>query len=276
MTLVEQLQHIPVQQIELDGVIQCYRETGSQHKQAVLLLHGISSGSGSWINQLQMLGQYFHVIAWDAPGYGQSSALTTATPDARDYAERLASLCDALQIEQAIVVGNSLGAIQASAFASLYPHKLAALILANVAQGYQHASDEVKTEVFLKRPTMLKQLGHQGMAQQRGPNLIHVKTEQNIALIQDVMRNINLTGFTHASYLLAYDQIGNYLKNIRLKPIFIAGQHDCITPAPAIAELAKHIDSQFYIEIEAAGHLSYLDQPEQFNQIIHSAASIEK
>ena len=66
-----------------------------------------------------MLSHHFHVIAWDAPGYGKSDELLTDQPNATDYAKRLAALFDTLKIEKAIVVGHSLGALQASAFAAL-------------------------------------------------------------------------------------------------------------------------------------------------------------
>ena len=38
----------------------------------VVLLHGIGSGSGSWVHQIDRLSRNFRVIAWDAPGYGDS------------------------------------------------------------------------------------------------------------------------------------------------------------------------------------------------------------
>ena len=41
-----------------------YRETGSGR--ALVMLHGIGSGSASWLNQLESI-QGFRLIAWDAP-----------------------------------------------------------------------------------------------------------------------------------------------------------------------------------------------------------------
>ncbi len=82
MTLVEKLQHFPVQMLEISGATQAYRESGSG-EQVLVLLHGISSGSGSWVQQLETLGHHFRVIAWDAPGYGLSDPLNTAEPTRR-------------------------------------------------------------------------------------------------------------------------------------------------------------------------------------------------
>ena len=270
MTLVETLQQFPVKSVEIDGLKQSYREAGTG-EHFLVLLHGISSGSGSWVKQLQDLNHHFHIIAWDAPGYGSSDTLSNEQPNAEDYAQRLAGLFEHLKIKKAIVVGHSLGALQASAFARRYQEYVETLILANVAQGYQRYPVEQQAEVYNKRPKMLAELGNQGLAQSRGPHLTYLKKPQTLELIGQVMQNLNLEGFTQASYLLAHDEIRNYLTDLAVPCVMVSGLNDSITPPQAIAALAKEIQCQNYIEIGEAGHLSYVDQPTIFNDIIVSA-----
>ena len=74
-----------------------------------------------------------------------------------------------------------------------------------------------------------------------------------------------------ASYLLAHDEIRNYLTDLAVPCVMVSGLNDSITPPQAIAALAKEIQCQNYIEIGEAGHLSYVDQPTIFNDIIVSA-----
>ena len=171
MTLIDTLAQYSVKTIEIDGQVQAYREAG--HGQALILLHGISSGSASWVNQLAVLSHHFHVIAWDAPGYGLSENLDTEQPNATNYAQRVLAIMDALAISKSIIIGHSLGALQASAFAHLYPERVETLIIANAAQGYQRSDEDTKAQVYLKRPNMLKSLGNAGMAASRGPHLIY-------------------------------------------------------------------------------------------------------
>ena len=257
MTLIDTLAKYPVQTIEINGQLQAYREAGQG--QTLILLHGISSGSASWVNQLDVLSHHFHVIAWDAPGYGLSENLDTEQPNATDYAQRVLAIMDALAISKAIIVGHSLGALQASAFAYLYPGRVETLIIANAAQVYQ------------KRPNMLKSLGNAGMATSRGPHLIYKQDPQALALVSEVMGQLTLDGFTRASYLLAYDEIRNYLTDIKVACVVIAGDKDEITPAQAIMELAMEMQLSRCHLITDAGHLSYVDQPDQFNDIVLSA-----
>ncbi len=62
----------------------------------------------------------------------------------------MAALFDVLKIEKAIVVGHSLGALQASAFAALYPERVEHLVVANLAQGYQCHDKQTQIQVFEK------------------------------------------------------------------------------------------------------------------------------
>lgn len=268
MTLIEQLEQFELKVISFDGIQQSYREAG-QGKNLVLL-HGISSGSGSWVKQLQQLSRHFHVIAWDAPGYGQSDQLATDQPSAADFAVRLKGMLDTLGLTKIILVGHSLGALQAAAFQALYPEHVEALVIANVAQGYKGFDVQKQQEVYAKRPKMLQELGALGMAQSRGPHLVAHATDDVLALIAQVMQNISLGGFRQASYLLAYDAIQSYL-NLKQQHIHvIKGMADGITPPQGIQALVTHFQLNHCYEIEDAGHLSYLDQADQFNKILLS------
>lgn len=267
MTYVEQLTDFPVKTVEIQGQTQAYREAG-QGDVTLVLLHGISSGSGSWVNQLADLGQTFRIIAWDAPGYGQSDGVISATPNATDFAVRLKGLFDALAIQTAIVVGHSLGALQASAFAYLYPASVVQLVIANVAQGYAQHDELTKQQIFEKRPKMLQQLGAAGMAASRGPYLVYKQDAEALALIGNVMANLRIDGFRKASYLLAYDEIRNYLTDLKVPCVVIAGEKDGITPVDGIQELVDELNLHNFQRIADAGHLSYVDQPEAFKQII--------
>lgn len=268
MTLIEQLAQYELKTIQLGQVQQSYREAG-QGKNLVLL-HGISSGSGSWVKQLQDLSPYFHVVAWDAPGYGNSDSLNVDQPNATDFAMRLKEMLDALNLKNIILVGHSLGALQAAAFNALYPEYVDHLVLANVAQGYKGFDAEKQKDVFEKRPKMLKELGAVGMAQSRGPHLVAHPTTQVLALIETVMKQISLDGFSKASYLLAYDSIQSYLNVQQKNTNVVMGMSDGITPAKDIQALADAYQLNQCYQIEDAGHLSYLDQAEQFNQILLS------
>ena len=63
--------------VEVDGLGIALRRTGSGPP--VLLLHGAFSDSRDWISQLDAFGSEFTVMAWDAPGCGQSDDLPNSS-----------------------------------------------------------------------------------------------------------------------------------------------------------------------------------------------------
>jgi pimeloyl-ACP methyl ester carboxylesterase len=78
----------------------------------VLLVHGNSMSSNSYFFQLNsVLGKVFHIISVDLPGHGasQNSPDPAVTYQLPGYADLLVDVIDELGMEQAVMVGWSLG-----------------------------------------------------------------------------------------------------------------------------------------------------------------------
>ena len=91
---------------EVDGLTIAYRRAGAGP--VLLLLHGFLVDSRMWRPQLAALSSDFTIIAWDAPGAGESAdppdVFTTA-----DWADALAGLLGVAGVGTAHVVGLSWG-----------------------------------------------------------------------------------------------------------------------------------------------------------------------
>ncbi|UUZ69878.1 alpha/beta fold hydrolase [Polaromonas sp. P2-4] len=107
----------------------------------VVLLHGISSRAASWLHPAVLAGAQVHVIAWDAPGYGDSTPLQGDAPLDTDYAARLHELLQVLDVRRCVLVGHSLGALMACAYArDLGANRVARVVLISPAGGYGAAA----------------------------------------------------------------------------------------------------------------------------------------
>ncbi|WP_115863136.1 alpha/beta fold hydrolase [Halorussus litoreus] len=79
----------------------------------LLLLHGLSTTSASWIPIFDALTDQFTVYAPDRPGRGLSTAVDYRETGFREFGvSYVAELLDALGVEEAAVMGNSLGGFQ--------------------------------------------------------------------------------------------------------------------------------------------------------------------
>lgn len=103
-----------------------YNEAGEGHP--VILLHGTGPGATGWSNFSQNipgLAEDFRVIAVDFPGWGRSD-IFDCTGQSRNAvnAEAVKLLMDALGIDKAALVGNSMGGAAVIDFMAAYPDRI--------------------------------------------------------------------------------------------------------------------------------------------------------
>jgi 4,5:9,10-diseco-3-hydroxy-5,9,17-trioxoandrosta-1(10),2-diene-4-oate hydrolase len=99
---------------------------------AVLMLHGGgpgATGASNYARNVGPLAERFRVIVPDLPGYGRSTKGLRRDDPFGDLAEAMNGLLPALGLEQAHVVGNSLGGACALRLALEHPGRVTSLIL---------------------------------------------------------------------------------------------------------------------------------------------------
>ena len=116
-----------------------YRAAGNPSNATVLMLHGLGSSSAGYRAQFAGLSGDFHVVAWNAPGFGGSSPIPGQDAKIDDYASAVEGLLRALGVQRlAALVGSSWGSVVAMAFARGYPALVGSLVLSapNTARGH--------------------------------------------------------------------------------------------------------------------------------------------
>src|SRR5688500_16708615 len=93
--------------ISLDGLNVHYLEAGEGRQRTLLLIHGgIGDARLHWEAAMPALAEDYHVVAPNLPGFGKSNTLPRM--DTQAMLNWLKSFLDKQQIEQAVVIGNSL------------------------------------------------------------------------------------------------------------------------------------------------------------------------
>ncbi|EOD66115.1 4,5:9,10-diseco-3-hydroxy-5,9,17-trioxoandrosta-1(10),2-diene-4-oate hydrolase [Amycolatopsis vancoresmycina] len=109
-----------------------YHEAGAEHAETVILLHGGGPGASAWSNfgrNLPEFAKHYRTIAVDQPGFGRSDKPTEHPQYFRHSADAVLGLMDALGIERAHFVGNSLGGGAAVRFALNHGKRAGRLVL---------------------------------------------------------------------------------------------------------------------------------------------------
>ena len=238
-----------------------YRETGAG--QALVLLHGIGSSSASWLCQFEGL-KGRRLIAWDAPGYGDSAFLAKEQPEPADYGAALRAFIDRLLLKDVVLVANSLGALMAGAYARLQPEKVRSILLISPASGY--AGD---TRILHERLKQLDELGAEGMAEKRSPTLLGSKAQAGaLEVVQWSQRRIKPAGFRQAAYCLASGRLTEDARHFRKKVLVVCGTEDKVTPETGCKAVAQAFPQAEYRPLPGLGHVAHIEDPAQLNRVI--------
>ncbi|MGA9916148.1 alpha/beta fold hydrolase [Paraburkholderia sp.] len=257
-----------------DKRVIAYRAAGDERAPAIVLLHGIGSSSAGYRAQFAALRIHHRVIAWDAPGYGQSSPFAIGTPAATDYADALMALLSALGISRATIVGSSWGSVIATTFAARYPSATRALVLSapNVARG--HLSG---TERDVAREALMRSAAAQ--SREARAAVVNALVAPNAgplvrAVVSRLRDAVTPTGWEHAVDMLFSTYTPSVVPAVQAPISVIIGNLDRVAPiddhARPIHEAAH--DSTLHV-LDAIGHMPKLEAPEAFNSIVLAAAT---
>ncbi len=168
--LDKRLDAIPVQYAELEFGRLAYRDSGSGPP--VVFLHGIGSGSASWVRQFEDLAQDYRCIAWDAPGYGESTTFAVDAPRVSEYVSVLRVWLEIIGVHDYHLVAHSLGALTAGVHCQPNVDLPQTLTFIDPTLGYGARSDSERTKMANRRMRMFDELGAAGLAEERGPALL--------------------------------------------------------------------------------------------------------
>lgn len=98
----------------------------------VLLLHQTPRSWDEYRDVLPLMARRRRAIAMDTMGFGDSSRLPAGEDSVERWAQVAVSLLDALEIEQAAVVGHHTGAYVAAEMAVAHPERVRAVVLSSL------------------------------------------------------------------------------------------------------------------------------------------------
>src|SRR5918911_3085585 len=102
----------------------------------LLLLHGLGGAKSSFFDTAAALSRRYRVHALDLPGFGGSSKPPLAPYDAAFFARTVVGAMDAMGIERAHAVGNSMGGRVALEMGLEHPERVGGLALLSPAVAF--------------------------------------------------------------------------------------------------------------------------------------------
>lgn len=247
-----------------------YRQAGRNGAGAgaVVFLHGLGGGSATWRRQYESLAATRRVVGWDMPGYGGSDPLPGA-PQAQDYADILCAFLGALDLSRVHLVGQSVAALIAAAFARKSPGRLRSVVFAHPLMGFGGLPARERTAAAEQRIRPFESLGADGFAKSRGPRLLAPGADG--ALIDEVvstMALVPLDGYRQAVMMMKQADLLATACGIDVPSLVVAGSDDPLAPPETCRGLAAALPGSSTALIDRAGHYAALERPEPFNRTL--------
>lgn len=258
------------------GPIEFFERKGHSELE-VVLLHGIGSNALSFESLIKELPDSWRLIAWNAPGYGNSEPLKLDWPIAEDYALALKNFFNRLKLKSPLLVGHSLGALIATSFAANYPENVSKLLLASPALGYGQAVNETLDSKAQERIDELELLGVEKFAKRRASRLVANPDEYPMIVskvIKEMMR-INIPGYIQAVKMLASGELLKDALKLNCPTDVVVGAEDIITTPESSLKAYETINSVVlsnFTELQGAGHAIYQQSPKNFAKSLKKLA----
>lgn len=249
----------------------------------VMLLHGLGGTKSSFYDTAAALSRDgYRVHAIDFPGFGGSSKPATAPYSARWFAETVTLTMDALEIDRAHLVGNSMGGRVALEVGLRDPDRVAALALLCPAVAF--IKREYHPIIRLARPEfgLLPHRFTRGMVAGQLWSMFGDPDAVDPAVADvavDEFQRIYASAGARYAFLCAARNIyldkpfgkgGFYsrLADLEAPALFVWGTRDPLIPAGFKRHVARWLPSAEQIVLDGCGHVPQVERPEQTNGLL--------
>ncbi|MDO8354763.1 MAG: alpha/beta fold hydrolase [Nitrospirota bacterium] len=246
----------------------------------ILLLHGFGGSMWQWEHQQAALSAHFRVITPDLVGAGLSDK-----PDIEYRPDQLLAFLvgfmDALNISQASVVGNSMGAGLAIGLALNHPTRVSQLILIDglPAHVMEHlASPSLRRALTTSTPSWLVSFGNWLFGSLMLESTLREFVYDPALLTQAVLDRSNHNRqqpglfralLTIGTNLPLWEQhFAPRIGTITHRTLIVWGEEDRVFPLPAGDQLHRAITGSTFVTIPQAGHIPQWEQPEVVNKAL--------
>jgi pimeloyl-ACP methyl ester carboxylesterase len=243
----------------------------------VLLLHGWPQDAWSWHSVIPLLADRFRLIAPDLRGFGQSGS-TDRGYDGMTFGADAIALLDALEIDQAHLIGHDWGGFAAFAAGIAAPQRIASMIVLNTIPPWVPRSPRLALELWrtwyvflfaavgdrlvLDRPALIAKIlrgdrVHDGMSR---------SDAQAYAARLQRPASARATPLLYRSYLRSFRAvlIQRRFDSMRLAvpTRFLFGTHDFAISPRMLDGIERHCDDLTVELVPDSGHFIAEEKPE--------------
>ncbi|UWU26065.1 alpha/beta hydrolase (plasmid) [Rhizobium sp. CB3060] len=232
----------------------------------LIFVHGFTTTAEFWREQVEAFSAKYRVIRINLPGHGVSPR-----PDARSYtieafADDVLGVYREFALENAVLIGLSMGGTVAQSFTLSHPQRVQALVLVGATP--HGLGEDVNVDNVFKA---IDELG----VVQASQNVIERSfgrgaSHELVAFAKGEVAQTPAFVAREAIASLNASDSRAHLHDISVPTLVVVGNEDIITPPSESVVLAKGISESRLEIIADAGHFPMLEQPQAFNRVLET------
>ena len=235
----------------------------------LIFIHGVGMCGEIWQPQVEHFSKNYRVITYDFLGHGQS-LLKKDKLTLEDYISQLYNLVNEIGVSKFSIIGHSMGALIAVAFALRYPEKVDTLIPINIVF---KRTKKAQDDVIMRAKDVLKS--------QQIPNINQTlerwfknKTSpydlMKINNVQGWLKNTSPKAYSEAYYLFATSDrvFVNNLSNLQPPVLYLTGSEDPNSTSLMSEQMAQETPNGSSESIEGEAHMMAYISAKKVNPII--------
>jgi pimeloyl-ACP methyl ester carboxylesterase len=264
--------YAPGKFIELDGLSSHYIEKGSG--EPVILLHGFFFDMNMWHKNIDALAERFKVYAIDLWGFGYSTRqpLDYGYPL---YSRQLLRFMDALGIQRASLIGQSMGGGTTINFTVSNRDRVDKIILVDPAGMPNRLPLVGRITNLPKVGEFFYGLNNNFIRKMTlGNTFLHNKQNITDTFFESVTRFHKIKGTTEVMLSTTrkqfFDTLIEQIETLSLMNVptlIVWGREDKAIPLHTGQEMQRILNASLFKIIDEAGHCPNDDQPERFNHL---------
>ena len=270
------IHHVPVGRLKLSTL------TMGEGPEDVLLLHGLGGTKSSFFDTAAALSRRYRVHALDLPGFGGSSKPPLASYNAGFFARAVIGAMDAMGIDRAHVVGNSMGGRVALELGLEHPDRVAGLALLCPAVAFVRRDWHPLVRVLRPELGMLPHsLGRARIEAQFwslfadrdlvDPSVADIAVDEFERIYRSAGARLAFLTAARNIYLeKPFGRGGFYPRLAQLAPtaMFVWSSHDKLIPPAFRGHVERWLPSAEQIVLEGCGHVPQVERPDRTNGLL--------
>jgi pimeloyl-ACP methyl ester carboxylesterase len=239
--------------------------------ETIVFLHGLLGSSKSWAFQFEHFSRNYRMIAWDAPGFGQSEMIPASI---NAYVEALREFIANIGQPKVSLVGHSMGGTVAACFAANFPELVSRLVLSCSHAGYGDPETASMSAKFERRMREFDEVGPVAYGVNRARGLLPASASACVFdYAAEIASETNPEGLRRATRMLQLADNRPLLPKLKMPVLVLTGERDTDVQPGLKADLLRLTPMTRHVEMPGLGHAPYFEAPEYYNGLIEDFLS---